>query len=84
MVSDGLDAVVHGALVSSVVHASDGGMAVVCNRGDDPFLHIPTLVINNRITMVVMAIFTHRSQKLGRLGDYHLVTKLHQCIVHCV
>ena len=47
MVSDGLDAVVHGALVSSVVHASDGGTAVVCNRGDDPFLHLPTLVINN-------------------------------------
>ena len=43
MVSDGLDAVVHGALLSSVVHAGDGGTAVVCNR-DDPFLHLPTLV----------------------------------------
>ena len=44
MVSDGLDAVVHGALRSSVVHAGNDGMAVVSNR-DDPFLHLRTLLI---------------------------------------
>ena len=44
MVSDGLDAVVHGELLSSVVHnAGDGRTAVVGNR-DDPFLHFPTLL----------------------------------------
>ena len=44
MVGDGLDAVVHGELLSSVVHnAGDGRTAVVGNR-DEPFLHFPTLL----------------------------------------
>ena len=39
MVSDGFDAVVHGELLCSVVHAGDGRTAVVCNC-DDPFFHL--------------------------------------------
>lgn len=49
MVSDGLYAVVHGELLCSVVHAGDAGdgrTPIVCNR-DDPFFHLPTLLINH-------------------------------------
>ena len=87
MVGDGLDAVVHGALL--VVHAGDDGMAGVCNR-DDPFLHLPTLlVIGNQMTMVMInddndnVNDNDNDLPLGerREADYHLQPKLHQCIV---
>ena len=87
MVGDGLDAVVHGALL--VVHAGDDGMAGVCNR-DDPFLHLPTLLVNgNQMTMVMInddndnVNDNDNDSPLGerREADYHLQPKLHQCIV---
>ena len=87
MVGDGLDAVVHGALL--VVHAGDDGMAGVCNR-DDPFLHLPTLlVIGNQMTMVMInddndnVNDIDNDSPLGERSeaDYHLQPKLHQCIV---
>ena len=96
MVGDGLDAVVHGALLSLAVHAGDDGMAGVCNR-DDPFLHLPTLlVIGNQMTMVMINddndnandndnghCLIDDDSPLGERSeaDYHLQPKLHQCIV---
>ena len=61
MVGDGLDAVVHGALLSLVVHAGDSGRRVVSDR-DDPFLHLRTLDVII-IIRIKMTIPTHRWEK---------------------
>ena len=69
MVGDGLDAVVHGALLSLVVHAGDDGMAGVCNR-DDPFLHLRTLLIIGwqwSWLMIDDELMTHRWEREARL-----------------